>query len=567
MLVYLENERENSFWEVEQEGTKEDLLTIRQGQLGRAGKSRGLWLEEGRTVQQLVDAKKEKGYVEVSPAPQILLSKPEGERLPGESLRESEVALFSPALISRPSEAQCNYWRKQMSGLLREKVYRGPGRLSYIGGMRTLAEEYEAIASWDSPAMDKEVCRDDRGMVTEIRYSINGLVVLRLENKHTGHEGYPPIQPFFTQGLPSHYGYQYGKKKTLVEEARQLLIYYPAFLVEHLPLVAEAEVEVNKAEKLRSIAQGGISVLVDNLMRGTGYEYRLLAEGKRSRLLVLLDEERYMELSLPNGSFQGRIGHVVSTVELVKSMCGELQIPVRYTNGASRIAWGTVQHHEANYYSWGEDPRHLFWQEQYRSYVKRMQSLDSSCESLPEVVDLEMVAPWKFPGLEQRVREEKGSPSRIVCVSYFIEGRCVLYLHPTAMIFPLGGYSNENLYEGKMPTLSTLKEFLKGLVDFYRKGEELFNSQFSDGEWMNTILAQVESIGLEWHIDLSHQSRVVLRVRHSRNGVIDVVIPKERLGLAQGIQSVVARVQEVIKASRMAFKIETLYREGGFKKG
>lgn len=570
MLVYLENERENSFWEVEVVESNADLLTIRQRAIGTAGKSRGHWLEAGQSLEKLVAAKKKKGYVEVSPAPPILSSRPAGVRLPGEGLREEELALFTPALIAHPSEAQRNYWRKQMGAFLRERVYRSAGRLSYIGGKRTLAEEYEIVASWASPAMEKKIARDDRGMVLEIRYSINGLVVLRLENTHTGHEGYPPIQPFFTRGLPAHYGYQYGTKRTLVEKARELLTHYPAFVAAHLPLVSRAEQKVHKAAKLRSIAEGGIAAMVDSMMLRTGYEYRLVALGKRGILQVRLDGECCIELSIPNGSFPERIGHVLPTLELVMGMWGELQMPVRYTNGARRVAWGTVLHHESNYYEWNEDPRHLFWQAQYRGYAKRMlRQLNPEKGGAHWASDLALdsVAEWAFAGLDQEVNRKKGYPSVVLSIKFVVAGRCVLHLHPTTIIFPLGGYSNEDLSKGGGPTLVLLKGFLDGLVGFYRDGEELFNSMFNDGEWIDRILAQAKPRGWEWHINLGSQSRVVLEVRHGRNGVIDMLLPKEQLGLARDIPLVVARVVAGIKASKMAFKIETLYREGGFKKG
>ncbi len=566
MLIYLENQSNKTFWEAEWDEKNEEILTIRQGEIGTAGKSRGLWLEQNQTAEQLADAKRKKGYVDVSPPPPILTSRPDPETLPGEPLSEEQTALFTRALIDHTTEVQYDYWRRQMAKLMREKVYSAPGRLTYIGGARTLAQEYETIAAWNSPAMDREVDRDDRGMVTEIRYYINGLLVLKLENSNTGHEGFPPIKPFFVRVKGTQYGngFQYGKKKTLVEEARQLLIHYPAFLAEHLPLVQGVESEVNKESKIRTIAQGGISVMVDSLMQGTGHEYRLLEEEKRSILLVALDGECYMELSLPHRTFQQRMGLVLPTVELVKGMYDALPLPVRYTNGASYVDWGEVHRHDYYYHSRGEDPRHDFWHDRNVAYVERKLAQDAPQADRPESIDLEAAAQWDIPGLEQKVHEEGGEPA---VLSYFVDGRCILHLYPTTTVFPLGGYITEGLFDEGMPTLPTLRSLLEGLPDFYRKSEEAFSEKFNDAECIETIRRLMAPTGYQWHLNLSRNDKTSLSVKHKKNTYFKLLFPRTDLASTQGILPAIERVDATLKASKLPFKIDTVWRRDGFRKG
>ncbi|PID90058.1 MAG: hypothetical protein CSA97_04870 [Bacteroidetes bacterium] len=557
--IYLENSKANRFWELEYSDSDRFYYT-RQGEIGTLGRHSWELFEKRpqphEQAQAMADKKRQKGYVD-APVPPIPTLAPAPEVLPGEPLSPEELTRFTKAFIEHPSEEQCTVWEKAMPKFLRENVYEGSGRLEYISGLRVLAQEFEVIAAWESPIMAKEVDRDPRGMVTEIRYYIEGMQVLRLRNQHIGHSEDPPIRPFFSEH-ETYYGFRWGKRKRIIEEARALLMGFPHFCAEFLTQVEGKANTRIKDRKIRTVASTSIEVLVENLMKGTGHLYRLAKSDKSSRLRVRLDDINYLELSLPHGSFIKRADDVLRTIDLIKELFDSLPMPIMLNAGGSHREWGTIKWHE-NYYH-PEDPREMFWRERTLAYEAQT-VLHRSTEPL----DLEAMASWDIPGLSKEI-QHRGK--KIASIIYRLDGRRLLSLESHRYDYGLFSWLRDGAPEN-MPTTPEWRKLLEGLSDFYRAEQRDFEQQFRDTQWAAKIAAIMESKGYQWTLNLAPPEFAQLSMQAPKRRVLTLLLPYEQIDAHyETLDSTIERIVETLRASKLTLWIvRSNWREREWIKG
>ncbi len=560
MLTYqticLENGKAKRFWEIEFHADDKFFYT-RQGEIGALGRCSWDFEEKPEVrhekVMALAEGMRAKGYVDAEVPPIPLVAR-EPELLPGEPLSAEQLARFTSSRVEHPSREQCAIWEREMPKFLRKSVYEGAGRLDYIGGRHVLAQEFEDIAALDSPLMAKEVERDPRGMVVEIRYYIGGLRVLRLRNQHLGFEENPPIRPFFSE-LETHMGFKWGKRKRMVDEARALLTGFPAFCAEFLTQVGARADDQLKEQKIRTVAQTSIEVMVEDLMRGSGHTYRLARAEKSNRLLVRLSDDHQLALSLPHRTFLKRTGEVLDTIALVKELYEGLPVRAMLTTGGSRYEWGTVRWHESYYNPSG--PREEFWWERMQAYEARV------LRRTTEPLDLEVVASWEIPGVRM---EQEMHGRKIRCVNCWVEDRRVLSLAADIYQWNL---AHRQYTPKDMPSPADWRGLLEGLPEFYRAGQAEFERRFQDVQWADMVRATMGGLGYEWTLNLGQPEHAQLSVRLPQRRMLALLIPYERIEAQCAVMGdTIARVLDAMRRSKLAFKIEpNVWREAEWRKG
>ncbi|PIE84068.1 MAG: hypothetical protein CSA07_03710 [Bacteroidia bacterium] len=337
--------RSDKFWEIEVRG---EAHTVRFGRCGTDGQEKVKEFASGaealRDAERLVAAKLRKGYVEVegaeAPRPQRAEEPPSvpPEHAP---LPEGKLALFTPGRLARLNDFRRAYWRRKMEALLRETIYDGSYRLQPAESASSLAEQFEEIATWELPDMQRELRRDAAGLITSIRYSVNGQLVLTLL-RHVDY-GYirGRIVPFFVQNPDE--AFSFGKKAHMLKDTRLLLSRFASFCAEHLEQIEAAEQRHQKDAKIRSVAEGNIALVVENLMAETGYEYAMKESAKTVLLRVRVRKRRFVEFSLPHRSFLQRVGDVLPTLERVERLLAEFEVPFLLGNREGCPEWGRVE--------------------------------------------------------------------------------------------------------------------------------------------------------------------------------------------------------------------------------
>ncbi len=495
--------------------------------------------ELARRIERL----RAEGYVERTPIPPLPLGTPEPERLPGAPLTEEQLARFTRALVEHPTEVQRQFWEREMARLLREKVYTAAGRLPHIGHPRSLAQELEAVAAMESPAMRREVERNDRGMVVELRYYIADLLVLTLRNRHTGLLGYPPIRPFFCLARETD-GFTYGRKKTLVGEMRALLTHFPAFCAEYIARVEGQANERVKEQKIASVATVSIDAVVDALMAGTGRQYRLNPQPKGTALQVLISPTRYVELNMPHKTFLDRRDDILPIVDQLADLTRALPVGFTLGPGSADYQWGTVYGFELNYN--GNDPRAAFWLEPFLAYRDSIFRPDPEDGPWTSRLDVETIAQWDIAGLEAGMKPRlEYSGGRPAFIWYAIDGRDLLALYPSGYSFSL---INVNMPVDELPPLPQWRRFLEGFPAFYRQHEAAFDQQYPDARWARETRVLMERLGYQWHLDLSVSTRVHLAVLMPKKRVLVLSPEAEQFdALLPQLPDVLGRVEQTIR--------------------
>ncbi|PIE84566.1 MAG: hypothetical protein CSA07_00460 [Bacteroidia bacterium] len=346
MKVYLESRDSSAknFWEVEVIGR---VQTLRYGMAGCEGREKVKEFESEeaavKDAEKRVAAKRREGYTDAV----NLMEEPDGGAstidcgpIPGDKL-----ALFTPERLRRTSGFRASYWKRKVGELLRGTVYLNSTRLEPREDPVWLVPQFEAMARWELPGVEKRVDRNAEGHVVAIRYLVNGLEILVLERLDFLGNGWIDgrIRPFFTPedevGLP------FGRKRDIVGGTHSFLSKYLAFCVEHLERVEDEATRSSKDAKVRSVAESGIGVVVQNLMEGTGYTHRL-KEGK-STVMLQIDlpqghDTRYLELSMPHKSFLKRAGDVLPTVRVVEELLARVELPFLLGNRDGAPEWGVI---------------------------------------------------------------------------------------------------------------------------------------------------------------------------------------------------------------------------------
>lgn len=337
----------DKFWEIELLGASHIV------RFGRAGTDGQEMVKEFaneaaalKEAEKLVAAKLLKGYVEVEIQGETqmrdLFREAKPEPLDYAPMPEEKVKLFTPEKLRNLNAFCSSYWRRKMEGLLRETMYdKRHERMGPKAGSGSLAEQFEEIAWWVLPDMQKTVARDAQGLVSEIRYAINGVQVLTLarlvENGYT----HGRIVPFLVHERM--WGYRFGKQQRMLEGTRQLLSRYASFCAAHLEQIAGAEIKYQKDAKIRKVAEGNIALVVQNLMAETGYEYDLEEETKTVLLRVRVQKHRFVEISLPHRSFLERVGDVLPASERVDLLLKKCKVPFLLGNREGCPQWGKVE--------------------------------------------------------------------------------------------------------------------------------------------------------------------------------------------------------------------------------
>ncbi|PIE83832.1 MAG: hypothetical protein CSA07_05440 [Bacteroidia bacterium] len=346
MKVYLEfkDGASDKFWAIEVSGCAH---TVRFGRSGTEGQEKVKeFASEGeakRDAEKLVAAKRRKGYVDA--APPAGPPPPTSEMLDCEPLPGGRAALFVEVKLKPLNDFRAKFWKRQMDALLRDTMYDGSYRLESTQRLDDLSAEFEVIAAWTVPGMPHEVERDAQGLISAIRYRINGMEVLSLQ-RDASEAGWllGSIRPFFLHERER--GFLFGRKRDVIEGTRRLLSRYAAYLAEQVEVLEGAELEHSKGEKIRAVAEGNIAILAQDLMHGAGYTYALEEKEKSVRLYIRLhagSDARCLELSLPHRTFPKRIADVMPTVAAVERLLAEVGVPFLLGNADGAPEWGSVE--------------------------------------------------------------------------------------------------------------------------------------------------------------------------------------------------------------------------------
>lgn len=344
---YLEIHEPNSarYWHLVQEGTRH---TLRFGSLINHSETEQVKLFDTEEEAQKAFAKriKEKlrqGWVECQLHPEFTLPTFASTMLDYEPIGQEELSLFTPTTVSNASESVLRQWQR-----LGKMLYEG---LSLQGAASELRRDLEPmeealreIASWDCPDMQKGVKRTEHGHVLEVAYFISGMRVLILERG----------QLHATRALPRWRTFWYWHRpvasisESLVDDARTLLSRFTHFCAEHLPTIIAKEEKRVREEKVKSVAEGNIALMVKSLMTGKGYTYQLLEATKTTKLRVKMRE--YVELSLPHRTFPKRIGKLLPTLARVEELLASTALFLGIDSSISvfedsKLSWGQVQRH------------------------------------------------------------------------------------------------------------------------------------------------------------------------------------------------------------------------------
>ncbi len=90
----------------------------------------------------------------------------------------------------------------------------------------------------------------------------------------------------------------------------------------------------DKAKKQRSITETSIRIMVDDLLKDKGLDYRLEVGRTRTVLVVGLKRNRKMEISLTNKSFQKNMDSLCDTINTIASLVNDIphHFKITYSN-------------------------------------------------------------------------------------------------------------------------------------------------------------------------------------------------------------------------------------------
>ncbi len=573
MKIYLECTKDSSskFWEIEVQGASH---TVCYGPIGEHGQQRTKTFTTPeaalKDAQRLIASKRKKGYEELAVAGLDGVVRPAPEMLGGDPLPQEQVELFTCEAIT----AGCNHaehkkrWTDLFKGLCRETIYDSEERTKRLPSDTALAQEFETIASWDSPSMAKSVERDAQGMVVEIQYRINGQLVLSLRNRSNDHWGHQPVVPFFLMDEGN--GLVFGRRERIVEGTRLLLERFPAFGASHIPGIAEKVDMKVKEEKMKAVAEANIPIMVEELMKGTAYRYNLEEGAKSSLLRVALEGKRYVELSLSHKTFVKRMADVLPTLEAAKLLRCELRemmgFPFKLGNKDMVADWGQTYLWELSPVKDDEIFGSIYFKPRLVEYLE--QTLYSGPGRRGRL-DLEALLKLEIQGLEVEPKYYKG---KIDCVEYSLDGKCVLTVYDWHVYFENLFDTSVNLHTGDdNHRLEEYALFLNGYADFARTLQEGYAEALHEAQKLqkvriigqNSIEAAMRSVmnptGYVYALDL-HGSDVpypaLLHVQMKQRKVFSLGFSYE--SFTEKLESIVPAIELVartMEASKLQFKM------------
>ena len=92
-----------------------------------------------------------------------------------------------------------------------------------------------------------------------------------------------------------------------------------------------------KNEKLRKIAETSIQILVDNELKGKGYDYSIVVGRTRSVLTVNMKKQRKLEISLTNRGFHKAIGHLCEIIDQITGVSDGIKVNFKITHSKEQV--------------------------------------------------------------------------------------------------------------------------------------------------------------------------------------------------------------------------------------
>ncbi len=572
MRKYLEKRRGKSqrYWCLELEGC---VHTLRYGSLEdhveqEQVKRYATEDEAQKAFDKRVSQKLGEGYKEQTFFPEVELKQLEPVMLDYEPLGEEVRALFTHAVVADISPKAERLWKKLNRPLFGDLVSPLGARMSVEPWFDLVAMEQalQEVASWDCPDMEKEVRRTEAGLVLEIRYSLNGLVLLRLERRqrHAGF-GYPEWHTFW--GTMQRVG-----REGMVADCRAILSRFTRLCGGQVEGVLASEQQQKKNEKVKAIADANQSVLLESQLGGGRYRYHLEQQRRTNFLLVKVGEDYQLEMSLPPSSFLERILHVQPTLQVVEALVGDVGVPMFLLNAPRRpLKWGEVRRGIVS-----PDPAGWwaasFWEVYARDYLNavlfqgpRLTDITDMYDLLAQMVELEV------EGLTKSVVYFDDDHDSVMKVVFSLpDGPPLFEFNQVGVELPFADDFYLYSTHGGMPEFVRFKECLQGIGQFYNsllpayfraeaQERELIKRFAEEREKMAQAVAMVmRSEGLEWALNLatahSQWSRLIIRVNRQRILTLNIHQDDYQEVLAR-IAPIVERVKGALKECPIPFKL------------
>ncbi len=223
------------------------------------------------------------------------------------------------------TESEQQFWRAQFNTLMKKTLW----DCNWISGRIKLEKNHlnllEKIALWKIPNMTSKVIRNDKQQIEEIEYYIGTNNVLTLFYKKRLN-----LRTFFYRG----YYYLFDEKK-FETKFYNFLKEFPSFYFQ----TKQKYKEQVKEEKIKSIAQNNINVMVSNLMEKHHYVYVLEPQENTCILKIKMKKKQMIEISLPYKSFLNRIEKIIPSIELVKNILEQAELRVNIKGYGNQMNW------------------------------------------------------------------------------------------------------------------------------------------------------------------------------------------------------------------------------------
>lgn len=111
---------------------------------------------------------------------------------------------------------------------------------------------------------------------------------------------------------------------------------------DHEKNMAELQAELfafEKEQKIHSLAQTSIRIVVQNIMSQSAYEWNLVEEERRSVLQIKMKRAMMMEISLGHKTFSKKIPKILSVIAQIEQLLGEIPYPVNIKRYGNNINW------------------------------------------------------------------------------------------------------------------------------------------------------------------------------------------------------------------------------------
>ncbi|PID90107.1 MAG: hypothetical protein CSA97_04640 [Bacteroidetes bacterium] len=547
-MKYLENRDSGLFCEVEADLADYVVIQGAIGTLGRAKRGKCYNLQD---TDELVEEYCSRGFRVVAHPPPLSLPMVARELLPGAPLSPEELARFRPDALEELSEQRQFLWNGEMRRFLR-RVFGGRRRCyNRVHHPRALAYEFETIAAWDSPSMEKEVSRDERGMVTHIGYRLNGQLVLMLVN--SWQEGF--IYPFFLE-LSSD-GLGFSRRKHLLEEARELLIGFPSFCADYLQRIAEDERQELKLGKLKKVASVAFEPLVLGSLKSKGYDFRVEERRRGYVLRVQLAPITYVQLSLPYEGVVRSAGHVMDTIQMVKGMFYAAWVIMEVVPTPARMKWGVVRRRSSLYPAYYRSNPH--WVMAMCGYVDRMLPREHHHAGLIEDY-MAMMRRWCPRGIRFEKRAIKGAKHWVATGTTF-EGDVLVSIRGHARGFDLyltgfDGVINFNLETG-LPSEEHMCAFIMGIPGFFGEVQASLDRQLGAAIFERRVLHWLHGLrGIRWCLEVRSGGEVRVFLEMPRGKMLKVYLFYDDYEetLAE-LTETIGRVDRAISIGRIPFSL------------